>query len=216
MAAVMEEKNLGMREFISAIFLFSSLFYLVILLTFNIEDPGWTHSGIASAPKNLGGIIGAWLSDLTFSLFGFQAYLFPVIIGWHGYLFYKQEHRSENALDIILHWIGLLITLIAGSVMFYLHVPRLMIELPNGSGGILGQEAGDTLLLMLSETNTTVLSSSIFLLGFSFFIGFSWLNLIDRIGQSTVWLLTAVWRLAVSGQRIAPPASGKKKIPNLR
>lgn len=218
MSAVIEEKKLGMREFVSASFLFFGLYFLITLLTFNLEDGGWTHSGISSAPKNSGGMIGAWISDLTFSLFGFEAYLFPVLICWYSYLFYIQEQRNNSGLSVALHWLGLFITFVAGTVIFYLHVPRLMIELPNGSGGILGQEAGDALLALLTESNTTLLSTSIFLLGLSFFIGFSWFAVIDKIGKYTLWLLTAPLKLALTGQRIPldQPAEAtetvKKKI----
>lgn len=214
MAAVVEEKNLGMREFISVGFLFFGLFFLITLLTFNQDDGGWTQSGI-SVPKNAGGIVGAWFSDLIFSVFGFEAYLFPVIIFWHSYLFYKQKQRSGGSLTIALRWLGLFITFVAGTVIFYLHVPRLMIDLPNGSGGILGQEAGDALLLVLSESNTTALSLSVFLLGLSFFTGFSWFALIDRIGKYTLWVVNSTATLAFTGQitQPAPTESGKKKVP---
>jgi DNA segregation ATPase FtsK/SpoIIIE, S-DNA-T family len=205
MAAVIEERKMGMREFISVGFWFFSLFFLITLLTFNQEDGGWTHSGMSAMPKNAGGIIGAWISDFTFSLFGFEAFLFPLIIAWHGYSFYKQGQRNHSGLAITLRWLGLLITFVAGTVIFYLHVPRLPIDFPNGSGGILGQEAGDALLALLSESNTTALSSSVFLLGLSFFIGFSWFALIDKIGNATLWFLTSTARLAFTG-KITPSA----------
>jgi S-DNA-T family DNA segregation ATPase FtsK/SpoIIIE len=206
MAAVIEEKRIGMREFISAGFLFFGAFFLITLLTFNMEDGGWTQSGVSAAPKNAGGIIGAWISDLAFSIFGFEAYLFPLIVLWQGYSFYRQDHDSDSSLSITLRWLGLFITFVAGTVIFYLHVPRLMIDYPNGSGGILGQEAGDLLLALLHESQTdelktTLLSTSTFLLGFSFFIGFSWIALVDKIGQYTLWLLVGTARLAFTGQR---------------
>jgi S-DNA-T family DNA segregation ATPase FtsK/SpoIIIE len=200
MAAVIDKKKLGMREFISAGFSFFGLFFLITLLTFSQEDGGWTHSGISAVPKNAGGIAGAWISDLVFSLFGFEAYLFPLIVAWYGYLFYQQGQRHESSLNLALRWLGLLITFIAGTVIFYLHVPRLMIELPNGSGGILGQEAGDALLLFFTESNTTILSVSVFMLGLSFFVGFSWFAVIDYIGKYTLWLFTSTLQLAFTGQ----------------
>jgi S-DNA-T family DNA segregation ATPase FtsK/SpoIIIE len=203
MAAIIDKKKWGMREIISAGFLFFGLFFLMTLLTFSQEDGGWTHSGISAISKNAGGIAGAWISDLVFSLFGFEAYLFPLIVVWYGYLFYQQGQRRDSGLKLAFRWLGLFITFVAGTVIFYLHVPRLMIELPNGSGGILGQEAGDALLLLFTESNTTILSVSVFMLGLSFFVGFSWFALIDRIGQYTLWLITSTLRLALTGQ-VAP------------
>jgi S-DNA-T family DNA segregation ATPase FtsK/SpoIIIE len=191
MAAVIKEKKMGIREFISTGFLLFSLFFLITLLTFNPEDGGWTHSGLSAIPKNAGGMIGAWISDLIFSLFGVEAYLFPLIFCWRGYLFYKPRPVHENSLIIILRWLGALIALAAGTVLFYLHIPRLGIDLPNGSGGILGQEIGDALLLILTESSTTVLNSSIFMLGLSFFSGLSLFSLIDGIGRCSLWLLSS-------------------------
>ena len=210
MAAVIEEKKWGMREFISAGLLFFSLFFLITLLTFSQEDGGWTHSGLSAIPKNAGGIIGAWVSDLAFTLFGFEAYLFPLIIAWHGYSIYRQNEPTNGALTVALRFLGLIITFLAGTVIFYLHVPRLPIDFPNGSGGILGQEAGDFLLSLLTESNTTVLSTSVFLLGISFFTGFSWLTLVDGIGKNTLWLLTSTARLAFTGQRTALDIASQK------
>ena len=210
MAAVIEEKKVGLREFISTGYWVFGVFFLITLLTFNQDDGGWTHSGISSVPKNAGGMIGAWMADLVFSLFGFEAFLFPFIIVWQGYSFYKQEHIDKSQLEIIFRWLGLLITFVAGTVIFYLHVPRLVIDYPNGSGGILGQEVGDMLLLMLTENNTTLLSVTVFLVGLSFFIGFSWFNLIDKIGQFTLWLLVGSFRLAFTGQRTTLNESNAK------
>jgi S-DNA-T family DNA segregation ATPase FtsK/SpoIIIE len=191
MAAVMEKKLFfSLREIVFASFLLFGMFFLMTLLTYNQEDGGWTHSGLSSVVQNAGGIIGAWIADLAFSLFGFEAYLFPFLISWHGYLFYRQaNHRKNSTLGTLLRWVGLLTTFVAGTVIFYLHVPRLMIDLPNGSGGILGQEAGDIVLALLPELKATLLSAGVFLLGLSFFVGFSWFAVIDIVGKATLFIL---------------------------
>jgi S-DNA-T family DNA segregation ATPase FtsK/SpoIIIE len=206
MAAVMEENTLGMREVVAIGFFLLGLFFLLTLLTFNQDDGGWSQSGVSTVSQNAGGAIGAWLADLAFAVFGFEAYLFPPLVSWYGYLFYRQGKSDSSRLTVFFHWLGLFITLIAGTVIFYLHVPRFIIELPNGSGGILGQEAGDAILLLLTETNATILSVSIFILGLSFFMGFSWLTVVDTVGKYTLFCLNLMARLFFVGQ--PQPAEG--------
>ena len=195
MAAVTDDNTLGMREVVAVGFFLFGLFFLLTLMTFSQEDGGWSQSGVSAISQNAGGVIGAWLSDLVFSLFGFESYLFPMLITWYGYLFYRRGHRKSSKIGLFFHWVGLITTLIAGTVIFYLHVPRFIIDLPNGSGGILGQEAGDALLLLLSESNATVLSVSVFVLGLSFFMGFSWLKVVDTVGKYTLLTLHLLGRL---------------------
>jgi len=86
MSAVMEEKTFrGLREIAVLGFFAVALFLLISLITFSNEDAGWTHSGAVLKVTNACGVLGAWLSDFMLSFFGLIAYLFPVIISWHGY-----------------------------------------------------------------------------------------------------------------------------------
>ena len=49
-------------------------YLLLILLTHHIGDPGWSRSATASVVQNAGGRVGAWISDLLLSLFGWSAF----------------------------------------------------------------------------------------------------------------------------------------------
>lgn len=88
MAAVMEEKAIrGLREIALLGFTVIALFYFLALGTFSHEDAGWSHSGTGMAIVNAGGVVGAWVADISLSFFGMAAFLFPVLILWQGYLF---------------------------------------------------------------------------------------------------------------------------------
>ena len=56
------------------------LFVLMALLTYSDADPGWSASGTGGAINNLGGITGAFLADIFFSLIGSAAYLVPLLL----------------------------------------------------------------------------------------------------------------------------------------
>ncbi len=95
MLAVMEENMFrGLREVAALSLLASALFLLISLVTFNLEDAGWTHSGTTRTISNACGLMGAWIADLGLSLFGLTAYLFPIILVWQSYLLYGQiKHK---------------------------------------------------------------------------------------------------------------------------
>jgi DNA segregation ATPase FtsK/SpoIIIE, S-DNA-T family len=49
-------------------------YLLLIFLTFDRGDPGWSHSASSGPTHNAGGRAGAWISDVLLYLFGLSAY----------------------------------------------------------------------------------------------------------------------------------------------
>jgi len=187
MAAVMEEKTFrGLREVAFLGFIASGLFFLISLITFSNEDAGWTHSGSVQTVSNACGVFGAWIADFTLSCFGLVAYLFPVIIFWQGYLVYTRGRQGREKMIIALQWIGSIATIISGAALMNLYLLRIGIELPSNTGGILGQETGNALLVVLGNSGATLLLLVILLAGVTLVTGLSWVALIDAIGKYTV------------------------------
>ncbi|WP_340121481.1 DNA translocase FtsK [Methylobacter svalbardensis] len=187
MAAVMEEKTFrGLREIALLGFIAVALFFLISLITFSNEDAGWTHSGSVQTVSNACGIFGAWLSDVMLSCFGLVAYLFPVIIFWQGYLIYTRGRQGREKIIIALQWIGSIATIISGAALLNLYLLRIAIELPSNTGGILGQETGNALLVTLGNSGATLLLLVVLLAGVTLVTGLSWVALLDFIGKYTV------------------------------
>ena len=57
-----------------------SAYILLSLASHNSSDPGWSTTGSGDQIYNLGGIAGAWISDILFSLVGYMAYFFPALL----------------------------------------------------------------------------------------------------------------------------------------
>jgi S-DNA-T family DNA segregation ATPase FtsK/SpoIIIE len=189
MSAVMEEKTFrGLREIAVLVFFAVALFFLISLITFNNEDAGWTHSGAIQKVTNAGGFFGAWIADFTLSFFGLCAYLFPVILCWHGYLIYSQGGQNLQKITIALHWLGYMATIVSGAALLYLYVLRVGIAIPLGTGGILGQETGDSVLILFGNSGATLFLIVLLLSGITLSTELSWLSFIDLIGQYTVFL----------------------------
>jgi len=193
MSAVMEEKTFrGLREIALLGFFAVALFFLIALITFSNEDAGWTHSGAVQTVTNACGVFGAWLADFTLSFFGLIAYLFPVIISWHGYLFYSQANQRQQKMTIALQWLGSIATIVSGAALLYLYVLRVGVELPGSTGGILGQETGDAVLILFGNSGATLFLIVLLLSGITLATDLSWVAFIDLIGKYTVFVCRVV------------------------
>ncbi|MDD5319774.1 MAG: DNA translocase FtsK 4TM domain-containing protein [Methylococcales bacterium] len=193
MSAVMEEKTFrGLREIAVLVFFAVALFLLISLLTFSNEDAGWTHSGAVQTVTNACGVFGAWLADFSLSFFGLIAYLFPVIICWHGYLLYAQVRQIQSKMTVALQWLGSIATIVSGSALLYLHVLRIRVELPGSTGGIVGQETGDALLVLFGNSGATLFLLVLLLAGITLATELSWVTFIDLIGKYTVFVCRSV------------------------
>src|SRR6185437_1592735 len=82
-----------LREGLLIISVAIAVFLLISFSSYNHADPGWSSTGLNDKIFNHGGRVGAFLSDLFLSLFGYLAYLIPpmiVIAAWIGI------HRTQN------------------------------------------------------------------------------------------------------------------------
>ncbi len=194
MSVVMEEKtSRGLRE-IAVLGIFAlGVFFLVSLFTFNKADVGWTQSSsIGQKITNACGLSGAWLADFSFSFFGLCAYLFPIMVFWHGYQFYALARQKQHKLTTLLQWLGSFATVVASAALVYLYVLRVGVDLPGGTGGILGQEIGDAVLLLFGNSGATMFLIVLLLSGITLATEVSWLNLIDSIGKYTFNLFNII------------------------
>ncbi len=120
--------------------------YLVLSLSsYQATDPGWSHSGPVNEVANQGGVVGAWLADVFLYLFGYLAYLFPVMVALAGWLaFHGMRHA---ATPDIYHWLvrgaGFVLTLTSGCGLATLHFHGA--GLPLDAGGVLGNVVGGNL-----------------------------------------------------------------------
>ena len=81
MVAVVEEKSMrGYREIVFLGLSSFALFFLIALITFNLQDPSWNHSTSIKSVHNACGLVGAWLADFMLSYLGVMAYLIPMMI----------------------------------------------------------------------------------------------------------------------------------------
>ncbi|MCX7068808.1 MAG: DNA translocase FtsK 4TM domain-containing protein [Methylococcales bacterium] len=203
MSAVMEEKTFrGLREVTALVFFACALFFLIALVTFSNEDAGWTHSGTVRNVTNACGVFGAWLADFSLSFFGLCAYLFPVIIFWHGYLFNRHRNvtKSQEKIFMALAWLGSIAAIISSTALLHLYVLRIGIELPRSTGGIVGEEIGGAAFITLGNSGATLFLLVLLVAGITMITDLSWVKLMDMIGKYTVSCCQILFRQAFDWQ----------------
>ena len=72
------------------------VYLLLSLWTYQSSDPSWSHRGPSAAVANMGGRVGAWSADVLFNLFGYAAFLFPVMIAIGGWRIYVHRDAAQT------------------------------------------------------------------------------------------------------------------------
>ncbi len=178
----------GIREGGVVVLLAVSVYLLLALASYNPDDPGWSHTGRGFAATNLGGLAGAWFADVFFHLFGYLAFLTPLIVAYGGWAIIrsKSDIREMDYRALGIRWGGFLVALLAGCGLATMHFTAG--TLPHTAGGILGFESSEALISGFSDVGTTLLLLALFTAGVTLFTGLSWLALMDVVGR---WALTA-------------------------
>lgn len=201
MVAVVEERAArGYREIALLVFSSCALFFLIALVTFSSDDPGWSHSTSDQTISNACGLLGAWLANFVLYFLGLMAYLIPIMIFWYGYMLYNADRAENGKWLLVARSCGFIVTLISGSAIFFLHLYflRTKVDLPDSPGGVLGQEIGDTLVHLLGNSGSTLLLLAVFMTGVTLLTGLSWLSVMNLVGKCALTACSLVGRQAVA------------------
>ena len=95
-----------LSEFLGVVLFALALIWLISLVTYDPGDPVWFFTtDTPHAPANFAGRVGAFLSELSFQLIGYAAFLVPAlvaVIGWHYFWCQSFEAPSTKASGVAL------------------------------------------------------------------------------------------------------------------
>lgn len=198
----------------SALFLLLTIAVCLLLafLSYDAADPAWSHTGEHDRVNNLTGAFGAWFADFCLYLFGYMAYLFPVMVAFSGWLVFRKPEEGDpfSWQQFGLRWAGFFLLLLSGCGLGSF-IPVGEGAIPNieaGAGGILGSLIGiQGLALVFGHIGTKLLLLAIFIGSISLFTGLSWLALMDMTGHLTLKLADilrgrAVWLVETIRSRL--------------
>ena len=182
----------GMREGALFIFAFIAIYCVVSLVSYAPSDPGWSNSVHSQQITNLGGIAGAWFADIVLALFGYLAYLIPIMVLYAGWLIFRQiPLQGQEWRGLSIRGIGFVFTLASSCGLASLYDYQATSSLPQQvtAGGILGDLVKLGMTYAFNDLGATLLLLALFFSGFTLFTHLSWLKLMDVTGAAT---LTAI------------------------
>jgi S-DNA-T family DNA segregation ATPase FtsK/SpoIIIE len=163
-----------------------SVYFLLSLITYHSSDPGWSNSGLSSHVLNMGGRAGAWLADFFLYLFGYVAYLFPILLTYAALLSVREgAAQPEQSHIFSLKLFGFILIIAAACALMNLHLTTLTRHLPYTSGGIFGDLLGELLVKDFNTTGATLFLLALLACGITLLSGLSWVK-----GSRFTWKLT--------------------------
>ncbi len=164
-----------------------SAYILLSLASHNSSDPGWSTTGSGAQIFNLGGIAGAWISDILFSLVGYMAYFLPALLIYRFFrlLLAPRMKGDFSALNLSIRGLGMILVLISGASLLSMNALEVA-TMPQGAGGIIGIISGSAAFEAFSATGGRLLLVGTLLFGLTILTDLSWLGLIDQVGGRSI------------------------------
>jgi S-DNA-T family DNA segregation ATPase FtsK/SpoIIIE len=156
----MARKELA-REIGGLIAIGGGSFLILCLYSFHPHDPSFNlYQPVPSQIHNLGGLVGAYLSDILWQLFGCSSFLLPIALLVMGIAIFanrKTESRGPR-------WLWFLLLLISTAVILNLFLGEVRFFSYEGiAGGVLGRFMGNVFEKYLGVVGASFLSILLFL-----------------------------------------------------
>ncbi|MEO8006535.1 MAG: DNA translocase FtsK 4TM domain-containing protein [Betaproteobacteria bacterium] len=163
----------------------AALYLVLILVTYNESDPGWSHQSSSGQVVNAGGKAGAWIADIALYVFGLSAWWgVLLLIGAVVYGYRRIETVPESdRRSLIVAGIGFLVLITASSAFEALRLYSLQAQLPLMPGGVLGELVSGLMSRGFGFTGSTMILLILWGVGLSLVSGLSWVVVIEKLGN---------------------------------
>ncbi len=162
-----------------------AVYLFVILMTYTGNDPSWSHiSSDMTAVNNMGGEMGAWLSDLLYSFFGFGAWWLLAFLVYESVLIWWDNKPTFWLLRLVAYVFLLLSAsaLFAQLVALVQQVADPMVSgLKGVAGGIIGLELQARLAQLLSQWGSVTFLTVFVVITATFAFNIHWLAIYQKI-----------------------------------
>ena len=169
-------------NFFSFFLLALSLYIFISLVSYDSSDSGFFSKNSSEIINNLGGPLGATVSDFLFTLFGYGSYL-CLLIGsvWAiQTLFYEDKHPS-NIKTAIRFFSSLFLLICFCSVGYFYFLENF--------SGFIGKEIFLSISSIFGDIGSLIFLIILIIPTLSLSFNFSWLKFIDQIGKILIILV---------------------------
>jgi len=175
---------------ISVLFLLLlGIIFLISLWTYNPSDQKQFEAVSSDNFSNSIGLIGAYLSFISYWLLGITAWLILIPCFWIPikYLFSERTEKTGFKLKkIIFFLIGFALTSFSLSTLISIHLNPYNNFYPESSSGFIGLSIKNFLIPYLATIGSTIVTIFLFLVSFTLTVNLSWKNLISNFQDALV------------------------------
>lgn len=184
-----------LQEGLSIILTALAAYLFIALVSYQPQDPGWSHTGEASIVLNAAGKTGAWLADILYSLFGYVSHLFPLAILYWAINLFQHKSKAEEApthrlfkpflWSVRLFSLGFLFISSCGLCTMKWGQQT---TLPMHAGGVIGDWASQLMVANFNFLGAGIILVALWCVGLTLFTGLSWVQLAQRLAKwACVW-----------------------------
>ncbi|MBS0367211.1 MAG: DNA translocase FtsK 4TM domain-containing protein [Proteobacteria bacterium] len=168
-----------------------TLIVFLALVSYSPSDPGFSFNGDAGPVRNRIGVIGAWLADMLFFLFGKPAFLLPIALAALCWALHRRAAApATSRANSLVRAAGFVLVLVASCALTTLHWQPGVLR--QSAGGVVGALVGRGLAAYVDFLGATLLLIAAWMAGLSLALGVSWFTIMDRVGtrvwQGLAWL----------------------------
>ena len=168
--------------------LFSATSYVYLTLTtYNENDKSWINSSSADV-ENLGGLFGSHVSETLYFLFGKAAFLIPLLLIYIAVITYNRAKELDDE-SALIRYLGYVFFIISTCALLSIHSIN---NLEVGAGGITGDIIASLLVDKLNIVGSTIILITFSIVGMTFWLKFSWVNIFEIIGKYTILIISNV------------------------
>jgi len=165
-----------------------ALFILFSLITYHAADPSWSQHYNAPHPVlNAGGIVGAYIADGCYAIFGYCAYVLPLCIAYLAAIV-LMDYRAKCSLHASILWfrgIGLLCLIISSCGLLTVRYVAIKAWV-HPPGGELGLRTVTGLSHFFNLQSTLLFLIAMLLVGMTWLTGLSWVYVTERLGYCAI------------------------------
>ena len=172
-------------NFLSFFLIAFSLYIFISLISYDSSDSGFWYRDSSLVINNLGGPLGALISDLLMSLIGFGSYLFLLICSTWCIQTLFLNNSGYSKLDNLLRIVSSILFLICFCAIseFYFQ---------NNFGGFLGELIFKNLSSLVGEIGALIFLVILIIPSISMSLNFSWLKAVDYFGKKLITLIKVI------------------------
>jgi S-DNA-T family DNA segregation ATPase FtsK/SpoIIIE len=212
-----KQKRLSLQQASVLFFGGIALTVLLALLTYSPNDHGFFHQdNSAYIVKNWVGGQGAYVADFLFGVFGFVAFLVPVVLLVLGFTVFrlgphmKNPNNPRGGINSVIVVFGAILALLCATALAQLLFASDFY--PQGAGGLLGKLVSSlSTMTFLGYHGSIVMLLSGFLIGITLVGDISWGAVTEKIGDFAVYFYQWILKQDINTSKVKNAAGSSSQ-----